>query len=195
MAQISARMDVIEENILALSHRTQQIGEIIDTVNALASQSNMLALNAAVEAARAGEQGKGFSVVAEEVRGLADRSRQATAQIRAILSDIQKATALTAMAAEEGKKGVDAGVTLVSQAGDSIGQLAGAIDESAQSATQMVSSGQQQSLGMQQLAVAMQDISQVTNQSLSSVQQAEKAAQELSDLASSLEALVEQYRL
>jgi len=74
MGQIKTRVDVIEENILSLSERTQQIGEIIDTVNGIASQSNMLALNAAVEAARAGEQGKGFAVVAEEVRDLADRS-------------------------------------------------------------------------------------------------------------------------
>ena len=103
------RVDVIEENILALSERTQQIGEIIDTVNAIAAQSNMLALNAAVEAARAGEQGKGFAVVAEEVRDLADRSRQATAQVKAILSDVQRATNATGMATEEGKKGVDAG--------------------------------------------------------------------------------------
>ena len=92
MSQIKARVDAIEENILALSERTNQIGEIIDTVESIASQSNMLALNAAVEAARAGEQGKGFAVVAEEVRDLAERSRQATAQVKAILSDIQRAT-------------------------------------------------------------------------------------------------------
>jgi len=194
MAQIKARVDVIEENILALSERTQQIGEIIDTVNAIATQSNMLALNASVEAARAGEQGKGFAVVAEEVRDLAQRSTQATAQVKAILSDIQKATASTAMATEEGKKGVDAGVRLVAQMGDAIGQLSVTIDESAQSAMQMVAGGQQQTSGMEQISVAMQNINQVTVQSLSSARQAEKSAQELNDLARSLDEIVDQYR-
>ncbi len=195
MAQIKARVDVIEENILALSERTQQIGEIIDTVNDVASQSNMLALNAAVEAARAGEQGKGFAVVAEEVRDLADRSTQATAQVKAILSDIQKATASTAMATEEGKKGVDAGVELVEQMRNAIDQLAGVINESAQSAMQMVAGGQQQTSGMEQIAVTMQSINQATAQSMASTRQAERAAQQLDELARGLAEIVEQYQL
>jgi methyl-accepting chemotaxis protein len=195
MAQIKARVDVIEENILALSERTNQIGEIIDTVNSIASQSNMLALNAAVEAARAGEQGKGFAVVAQEVRDLAERSTQATAQVKAILSDIQRATNATGMATEEGKKGVDTGVQLVAQMGEAISQLAGVIDESAQSAMQMVAGGQQQTSGMEQIAVAMQNINQVTVQSMASTRQAEKSAQELNDLARSLAETVEQYQL
>ena len=195
MSQIKTRVDVIEENILALSERTNQIGEIIDTVNQIASQSNMLALNAAVEAARAGEQGKGFAVVAEEVRDLAERSTQATAQVKAILSDIQKATNATGMATEEGKKGVDAGVQLVGQMGQALSQLAQVIAESAQSAVQMVAGGRQQTSGMEQIALAMQNINQVTVQSMASTRQAEKSAQELNGLAVSLTETVEQYRL
>jgi len=195
MSQIKTRVDVIEENILALSERTNQIGEIIDSVNAIASQSNMLALNAAVEAARAGEQGKGFAVVAQEVRDLAERSTQATAQVKAILSDIQKATNATGMATEEGKKGVDAGVKLVGQMGEAISQLAQTIDESTQSAVQMVAGGRQQSSGMEQIALAMQNINQVTVQSMASTRQAEKTAQELNGLAVSLTGTVEQYQL
>jgi methyl-accepting chemotaxis protein len=195
MAQIKARVDVIEENILALSERTNQIGEIIDTVNTIASQSNMLALNASVEAARAGEQGKGFAVVAEEVRDLAERSTQATAQVKAILSDIQKATNATGMATEEGKKGVDSGVQLVGQMGEAIDQLARVIDESAQSAAQMSAGGQQQTSGMEQIAVAMQNINQVTVQGMSATRQAEKSAQQLNELARGLADVVEQFQL
>jgi methyl-accepting chemotaxis protein len=194
MGQIKTRVDVIEENILALSERTQQIGEIINTVNAIAAQSNMLALNASVEAARAGEQGKGFAVVAQEVRDLADRSYQATAQVKTILSDIQKATASTAMATEEGKKGVDTGVALVAQTREAIDQLAGVIDESAQSAMQMSAGGQQQTSGMEQIAVAMGNINQVTMQNMASTRQAERSAQELNDLARSLSEIVAQYQ-
>jgi methyl-accepting chemotaxis protein len=195
MAQIKVRVEGIAENILALSEQTQQIGEIISTVNDIASQSNMLALNASVEAARAGEHGKGFSVVAVEVRNLAEQSRQATAQVKAILSDIQRATNATVMATEEGIKGVDAGVDLASQAQDAIEQLSGVIDESAQAAMQMVAGGQQQASGIEQISVAMGNINQATVQSLASTRQAEKAAQDLNGLARSLREVVGRYQV
>jgi methyl-accepting chemotaxis protein len=194
MAQIKARVDVIEENILSLSERVQQIGAIIDTVNEIASQSNMLALNASVEAARAGEHGRGFAVVAQEVRDLAERSRQATAQVKAILSDIQRATNATGMATEEGKKGVDAGVQLVGQMGAAFDQLAQTIDESTQSAAQMVAGGQQQRSGMEQIALVMGNINQATVQSLAGTRQTERAAQELNALARGLGEIVEQFQ-
>ena len=152
MAMIKERVEGIAENILALSDQTQQIGEIIATVNEIASQSNMLALNASVEAARAGEHGKGFAVVAMEVRNLAEQSRQATAQVKAILSEIQKATNSTVMATEEGTKGVERGVQLAAQAREAIEQLAAVINESAQIATQVVAGGRQQQTGVEQIA-------------------------------------------
>ncbi len=195
MGQIRARVEGIAENILALSEQTQQIGEIIATVNDLASQSNMLALNAAVEAARAGEHGKGFAAVAAEVRSLAEQSKQATAQVKAILWDIQKATNATVMATEEGTKGVGGGVRLTAQAGEAMMRRGGGIDESAQAAMQMVAGGRQQASGIEQIALAMQNINQATTQSLVSTRQAEKAAQDLNELARSLTEIVEQYQL
>ncbi|MFZ6031122.1 MAG: MCP four helix bundle domain-containing protein [Chloroflexota bacterium] len=195
MAQIKERVESIAENILALSDQTQQIGEIIATVNEIASQSNMLALNASVEAARAGEHGKGFAVVAMEVRSLAEQSRQATSQVKAILSEIQKATNTTVMVTEEGTKGVDRGVQLAAQAREAIEQLASVINESAQIATQVVVSGQQQQTGIEQIALAMQNINQATVQSLASTRQAEKSAQSLNDLARKMSETVAQYRL
>jgi methyl-accepting chemotaxis protein len=195
MGEIKARVEGIAENILALSEQTQQIGEIIATVNEIASQSNILALNASVEAARAGEYGKGFAVVAAEVRSLAEQSRQATAQVRAILSDIQKATNATVMATEEGTKGVEEGVQLAAQAQEAIEQLGVVIEESAQAAAQMVAGGRQQATGVEQVAMAMQNINQATVQSLASTRQAEKAARDLSDLARRLIETVELYRL
>jgi methyl-accepting chemotaxis protein len=195
MLQIKERVEDIAENILALSEQTQQIGEIIATVNDIASQSNMLALNASVEAARAGEHGKGFAVVAVEVRNLAEQSRQATAQVKSILSEIQKATNATVMATEEGTKGADAGVKLAAQAQTSIEQLAAVITESAQAAVQMVAGGQQQTSGVEQIALAMQNINDATLQSLASTRQAERAAQDLNELARKLSATITQYQL
>jgi len=194
MAQIRSQVEGIAENILALSEQTQQIGEIIATVNDIATQSNMLALNASVEAARAGEQGKGFAVVAMEVRSLAEQSKQATAQVEAILSDIQKATNMTVMATEEGTKGVEEGVTLSARTGEVIQQLGSALTESAQAAVQMVAGGQQQTSGIEQIGLAMQNINQATVQSLASTRQAEKAARDLNELARELMEIVDRYQ-
>jgi methyl-accepting chemotaxis protein len=195
MAQIKAQVEGIAGNILALSEQTQQIGEIITTVNDLSAQSNILALNASVEAARAGEYGKGFAVVAVEVRNLAEQSRQATAQVRTILSDIQKATNATVLATEEGTKRVDEGVQLAARAQDAIEQLGSVIEESAQAATQMVAGGRQQAAGVEQVALAMRNINQATVQNLASTRQAEKAARDLNDLASRLIETVELYQV
>jgi len=195
MGQIKERVEGIAENILALSEQTQQIGEIIATVNDIASQSNILALNASIEAARAGEHGKGFAVVAVEVRNLAEQSKQATTQVKTILSEIQRATNATVMATEEGTKRVDAGVGLASQTRQAIERLSGVINESAQAAAQMVAGGRQQVSGVEQIGLAMRNINQATVQSLASTRQAEKSAQSLNELARSLSQTVAQYQL
>lgn len=195
MTQIREQVDSIAENILALSAQTQQIGEITATVNDIASQSNLLALNASVEAARAGEHGKGFAVVAVEVRNLAEQSKQATTQVKTILDEIQQATNTAVMATEEGTKGVDNGVILAQQAGDTINQLAESITTSANMAQQIVASAQQQNSGMEQISLAMQNINQVTTQNLASTRQTERSAQDLSQVAQQLDQIVAQYKL
>ena len=195
MSQIKTRVEGIAENILSLSEQTQQIGEIIATVNEIAAQSNMLALNASVEAARAGEHGKGFSVVALEVRNLAEQSRNATSQVKSILSEIQKATNATVMATEEGTKGVERGVQLAVQARDAIDQLSSVINDTSQAATQVSAGSQQQVAGVEQVSLAMQNINQATVQSLASTRQAERAAQNLNELARRLNEIVMQYKV
>ncbi len=194
MSQIKERVEGIAENILALSEQTQQIGEIIATVGDLAAQSNILALNASIEAARAGENGKSFGVVAVEVRNLAEQSRQATAQVRAILSEIQQATNAAVMATEEGTKEVDRRIQQAAEARLAIEQLSAVITESAQTAVQVVAGGRQQATGVEQIAVAMQNINQATVQSLSSTRQTERAAQNMNQLAGELTTTVGQYQ-
>ena len=195
MSQIKEQVEGIAQNILALSEQTQQIGDIIGSVADISAQSNMLALNASVEAARAGEQGKGFAVVALEVRNLAEQSRLATTQVKSILSQIQKATNATVMAAEEGTKSVDRGVKLASEAQSAIEQLARVIDESAQTAVQVTAAGRQQLTGVEQVSLALRNINQATMQNLASSRQAEKAAQNLYELAVLLNETVAQYQL
>jgi methyl-accepting chemotaxis protein len=195
MARIRDQMESIAESIVRLSEQSQAIAEIISTVNDLADQSNLLAVNAAIEAAKAGEQGKGFAVVAQEVKSLAEQSKQATSQVRTILSDIQKATTAAVMATEQGSKAVEAGVKQSAQAGESVQKLADAFAETAQAATQIASSSQQQSVGMDQVAFAMENIKQASAQNVAGTRQAETAAQNLHELGERLKQVVEQYKV
>jgi methyl-accepting chemotaxis protein len=193
MRNIQQQVDLIGRSIVKLAEQSQAIGEIIATVNDLAEQSNLLAVNAAIEAAKAGDQGKGFAVVAQEIKSLAEQSKQATAQVRTILGDIQKATNGAVLATEQGAKAVDAGAQLSTQLGESIRQLADSISEASQAATQIAASAQQQLAGMDQVALAMQNINQASNQNVASTRQAEGAAQNLHELGVRLKSLVERY--
>ncbi len=195
MHRIREQMESIAESIVKLSEQSQAIGEIIASVNDLAEQSNLLAVNAAIEAAKAGELGKGFAVVAQEVKSLAEQSKQATAQVRGILTDIQKATSAAVMATEQGSKAVEAGVKQTTEAGESIRLLSDSISEASQVATQIAASSQQQLVGMDQVALAMENIKVASTQNVASTKQAETAAQNLHELGQKLKALVEQYRV
>jgi len=190
MQRIQEQMESIAESIVRLSEQSQAIGEIIATVNDLAEQSNLLAVNAAIEANKAGEQGKGFAVVAQEVKSLAEQSKQATAQVRTILGDIQKATGTAVLATEQGNKAVQAGVKQTAETGESIRLLADSIAEAAQAATQIAASSQQQMVGMDQVAQAMENIKQASVQNVAGTKQAETAAQNLHELGQKLNDLI-----
>ncbi len=194
MKRIQTQMESIADSIVKLSEQSQAIGEIIATVNDLAEQSNLLAVNAAIEAAKAGEQGKGFAVVAQEIKSLAEQSKQATAQVRNILSDIQKATSAAVMATEQGSKAVEAGVKQSTEAGESIRVLADTITEAAQAATQIAASSQQQLVGTDQVALAMENIKQASTQNVAATKQAEQACRNLNDLGQHLRSMIEANR-
>jgi methyl-accepting chemotaxis protein len=195
MQRIRQEMEAIADSMVRLSEQTQAIGQIIATVEDLAAQSNLLAVNASIEAAKAGEQGKGFAVVAQEVRGLAEQSKQATNQVRTILSDIQKATGAAVMATEQGSKAVEAGVKQSGQAGQSIQTLTNGLSEAAQAATLIAASSQQQLVGVDQVASAMESIKQASTQNVASARQLETAAHNLTELGQKLKQLVEQYKV
>ena len=185
-----ARMEALAERILVLSQQGQAIGEIVATVNALAERSNLLAVNAGIEAAKAGEAGKGFGVVAGEVKSLAEQSKQATAEIRSILGEIESATQAAVMAAEQGVRASEAGEAVSSQAGEAIRLLGERLTHAAQAAQQIVVSAQEQMTGMDQVAYAMRSIQEASTQNMASTRQVEQAARDLNELSARLEVLV-----
>jgi methyl-accepting chemotaxis protein len=187
MEDVLQKVEDSANNILLLSERTQQIGEIIATVNELADQSKLLSLNASIEAARAGEEGKGFAVVATEVRQLAGQSRAATNRIQEILTEIQSATNSAVMITEEGSKSAESGMVLVEQAGQVIQELSATLEEAALLANQIAASTQQQTTGMEQLEVAMQQIKQASMQTAATSKQTEESTLHLLDIANRLQ--------
>jgi PAS domain S-box-containing protein len=195
MNRIREQMDSIAQTVVRLSEQTQSIGGIIASVTEIADQSNLLAVNAAIEAAKAGEHGRGFAVVAQEIKNLASQSKQATLQVRNILNDVQKATSAAVMATEQGSKAVEAGVKQSAKAGEAIRILSESSNEAVQAATQIVSSSQQQVIGMDQIGVAMQNINQAGAETAVSMVQSEKAAKNLNDLGQKLKDMVERFKV
>ena len=177
-------------NITSLAEKTQAIGEIVALITDIAEQTNLLALNAAIEASRAGEHGRGFSVVASEVKMLADESKKATQRVRQILGDIQKTANTAVLSTEEGTRSMTLATKSAASAGEAIQALDMAIAEVAEAAAQISASAGQQSTGLTQIHQAMRDISQVSTQNLAATHQAQRAATDLTALGEKLKSML-----
>lgn len=195
MNQIQEKMRIISQSIVKLSEHSTAIGEIINTVNNLAEQSNLLAVNAAIEAAKAGDQGKSFGVVAQEIRTLAEQSKAATIQIRAILNDIQNATSSAILATEQGSKAVLKGVEQSSEMAETIHALSNSIAHVSMAANQIAISSKQQLVGVDQVTEAMNNINDATSQHVEHMRQIETAVHNLNDVAIVLKELVSAYKV
>ncbi len=194
MHALQGRVDTIAQNMLHLSRHSRQISEIVETVSELADQSNLLALNAAIEANRAGEHGLGFAVVAQEIRTLAEQSKEAALQIRRTLEDAQQATNAAVLATEEGSKQAQVGTALIDRAGQTIQELARVNDDAARMASQIADAVEQHALSMEQIAVAMNDINEATAQHLNVTQDNQQVARRLQDLVTHLNQNAGRYR-
>ncbi|MCY1082561.1 methyl-accepting chemotaxis protein [Archangium lansingense] len=193
MGTVREQVESIASRILALAEQAQAIGDIITTVNDISEQTHMLALNASIEASRAGEHGRGFAVVAAEVKALADQSKKATAQVRQILGQIQKATQGAVMTTEEGTKSVASATRVVTQAGATIQTLGELLGQASLTAAQISASASQQATGTGQIRQAMRDVSQATQQTLTSIRQTERAVQDLNAMGQKLKGLLSEY--
>lgn len=194
MQHIRSEVESIAQNILDLSEKNMQIGEIVQSVNAIAEQSNLLAVNASIEAAKAGDHGKGFSVVASEVKALAQQSKEATDQIRSILGEIQKSSNAAVMITEQGVKRVEEGAALIEELGRTIQNLAGAIQQNSDSATQISLISTQQLAGIGQITEAMRNIGAATSQNADGARQLEEAATEVRSVSANILEIVQGQR-
>ncbi len=195
MGTIKHEMDSIADTVTRLSEHSRTIGAIVSSVRDIADQSNLLAVNASIEAARAGDYGKGFAVVAQEIKSLADQSNEATEEIRRILAQVSEAINAVVTATDRGRGAVDTGVAQSGHVGESIETLAHSVNESAQAASVIDATGEQQVQGLDQLAEAMAQIDQAMREGRDASGKLELSVDQLTDLAQRLKQLVAHYRM
>lgn len=196
------QMKLIREQVEALANAIDdmhvqigEVGEIIASVNDIAEQSNVLAINASIEAASAGEHGHGFSVVAKEVKVLADQSKQATIQVRSTLEKIRKGIEMAVNSARTGREGADAGVKSIETTGGVIETLAKAIRKTARSAESIAENTKREFSGLEQISAAMEQINGAAAATVERVRDVERSGDKLSQTAGELEDMVSTYIL
>lgn len=183
MESIKSRTQQSANKILALGERSQQIGQVLTIINSIADQTKILALNAAIEAARAGEAGKGFSVVAIEIRKLAESVVESTGEIGSIMSEIQTAANELVMSTEQELKQVQGGVDLAHVTGESLDQILDMVEQTTIAAKEISAATQQQKSATDQVVRAMREVASVAQQTAAGSRQTASAAEALSMMA------------
>jgi methyl-accepting chemotaxis protein len=195
MGRIAEVVNKSAETVQALGKSSDQIGEIIQVIDDIADQTNLLALNAAIEAARAGEQGRGFAVVADEVRKLAERTTKATKEIAQMIKQIQKDTGEAVESMQLGTTEVEKGKMLTDRAGNALREIIANADEVVNIITQVASASHEQSAAAEQISKNIEAITSVTQQSAAGTQQIARAADDLNQLTNGLQNAVARFKI
>ncbi|MGA9120978.1 MAG: methyl-accepting chemotaxis protein, partial [Bacteroidota bacterium] len=195
MKQIAEVVKKSARAVKELGKSSDEIGEIIGVIDDIADQTNLLALNAAIEAARAGEQGRGFAVVADEVRKLAERTTKATKEIAGMIKKIQVDTQGAVESMDEGTKNVDEGILSADKAGASLEEIVLISQKVTDMVMQIASASEQQSSASEQISKNVEAISAVTGETALGVQQIARAAEDLNRLTENLQSLVGKFNL
>ncbi len=195
MGKIAERVKQTAATIDALGTRSEQIGEIIGTIEDIADQTNLLALNAAIEAARAGEQGRGFAVVADEVRALAERTTKATKEIGGMIKAIQSETREAVRSMEEGVREVEKGAVSSEKSGESLQEILDQINEVTMQINQIATAAEQQTATTSEITTNIHQVTEVVQQSARGAEETSSAAAQLAEQSHQLQDLVGKFRV
>lgn len=194
MQQIRADGIAVSESITKLLRRVERIGTVVEVIDEIADRSDLLALNAALEGSRAGEAGKGFSIVAAEMRRLAENVLDSTKEIKNLITEIREATAAAASAADASRTATETGERLGSVAASAVEGILAGVQETSDAARVINLATQQQRTATEQVVASMAEIEDVTRQTTQASKQATSAAAELTQLASRLSDLIKRFK-
>jgi hemerythrin-like metal-binding protein len=195
MHRIAERVQSSAKTVETLGKRSDEIGAIVGTIEDIADQTNLLALNAAIEAARAGEQGRGFAVVADEVRALAERTTKATREIGLMIKAIQQETKTAVEAMEEGVSEVELGTEEATRSGEALRNIQDEINSLHMQVQQIATAAEEQTATTSEISNNIHNITDVAQSTVEGARKTSSAAQHLSRLSSELERLVGQFKL
>jgi hemerythrin-like metal-binding protein len=195
MHRIADRVQSSAKTVEALGRRSDEIGAIVGTIEDIADQTNLLALNAAIEAARAGEQGRGFAVVADEVRALAERTTKATREIGLMIKAIQQETKTAVTAMEEGVSEVESGTVEATRSGEALRNIQDEINALHMQVQQIATAAEEQTATTSEISNNIHTITEVAQNTVEGARKTSVAAQHLSRLSGELERLVGQFKL
>jgi len=194
MQQIRNDGVAVADSIAKLSKRVERIGTVVEVIDEIADRSDLLALNAALEGSRAGEAGKGFSIVAAEMRRLAENVLDSTKEIKNLITEIREATAAAASAADASKVATESGEKLGSVAAQAVEGILAGVQETSDAARVINLATQQQRTATEQVVASMAEIEDVTRQTTQASKQATGAAAELTQLAARLAELIKRFK-